>query len=528
MSDDTDTAPATPGRRRNVLLIVTDQQRADHAGFGGNPVVQTPNLDRLAATGMRFDRAYVSNPVCMPNRSTIVTGRVPSAHGTRFNGIPLDWWANTFVRQLRDGGYWTALVGKSHLQNIGDHPAIARAAFDGDRGPGLLTPYPEAWDRWENEERHRVERVEVPDFYGFAHVEFAVNHADYASGHYYQWLLDQGVDPTQWQGVDNSPDVSPLWWQVYRPRLPEELYPTTWIADRTAALVRERAASPDPWFIQMSFPDPHHPFTPPGRYWDMYDPADVEVPATFTRDPADLPPHMRRWRAKPGTQQGRMSPFAPTEEQFRLSAAKEYGAITMIDDAIGRVLGELASTGQADDTIVVFTSDHGDMFGDQGIMLKFAMHFAPAVRVPFVWSGPGIAAGSSERLAGSIDIATTVLALAGLPGYDGLQGADLTPILTGDDTAVKDSCLIEEDQFFDLATPGLGTRVRTVITDEHRLTMYRGVPTGDLYDLREDPHESVNLWSDPSRAALRDEMAQRLVETMMAHADESRRPFAMA
>ena len=111
--------------RPNILLIITDQHRPDHTGFGGNAVVKTPNLDGIAAGGTVFDQAFVSNPICMPNRSTLMTGRMPSVHGTRFNGIPLDWRSETFVRRLADHGYTTSHVGKSHLQNIGDSVQVA-------------------------------------------------------------------------------------------------------------------------------------------------------------------------------------------------------------------------------------------------------------------------------------------------------------------------------------------------------------------------------------------------------------------
>ena len=106
----------------NVVFIIADQLRADHVGFGGNPIVKTPHLDALADRAMRFDRAYVANPICMPNRSTILTGRMPSVHGTRFNGIALDLAAHTFVREMANQGYQTALVGKAHFQNFGDGP----------------------------------------------------------------------------------------------------------------------------------------------------------------------------------------------------------------------------------------------------------------------------------------------------------------------------------------------------------------------------------------------------------------------
>src|SRR5262245_1429862 len=143
-------------RRPNFLFIVTDQHRADLTGFGGNPVLRTPNLDRIAARGCVFQRAIVANPICMPNRSSIATGRVPSVHGTRYNGIPLDWGARTFMRALRARGWHNAQLGKCHLQNMGVfkhvRDALMRAALPGEAN---AERWPEGWDEWENLERHK-------------------------------------------------------------------------------------------------------------------------------------------------------------------------------------------------------------------------------------------------------------------------------------------------------------------------------------------------------------------------------------
>lgn len=516
--------------RPNVLLILCDQLRADHLGFGGNDVVATPSLDALVARGLRCDRAYVSNPVCMPNRSTILTGRAPSAHGTRFNGLSLDWAANTFVRELRRGGYRTGLVGKSHIQNIYSRPDAVENWYDTSRDEGVEFGYPEGWDTWEDERRHRRELVELPeDYYGFDDVQLAVNHADYASGHYYQWLRGQGIDdPMKVTGVANSPDVSPLWWQIYKPQLPAELYPTSWVGLRSVDFIERAATDPRPWMLQVSFPDPHHPFTPPGRYWDLYDPADVKVPTTFDVADDALMPHLRRWRAHRGEQKGRMSPWSPTEEQFRGAAAKEYGAITMIDDVIGTILASLERSGQTNNTLVVFTSDHGDMFGEQGIMLKCAMHYDGCARVPLVFAGPGVSAGATSSLCGSIDLASTVLSVAGIKPYEGLQGFDLRPLFVEHGATVRDWCYIEEDQPFDLLGAGLNTMVRTIITADGRLTRYHGMEHGELYDLGNDPEETANRWGDAAMQAKDRELHNALLEAGIHHTDTARRPYAMA
>ena len=184
----TDSADPTH-RRPNILFIITDQQRADHAGFAGNDVIRTPNLDSLAERGTVFDNAWVANPVCMPNRSTIMTGRMPTAHGVVFNDRSLDWGANTHVRTFSDAGYRTALIGKSHLQ----HGMSRNAVFPVGRQGATKDPHPQGWDTLEDFERYLDTPPEFPEsFYGFDHVELAIDHGARVTGHHLHWALDRG------------------------------------------------------------------------------------------------------------------------------------------------------------------------------------------------------------------------------------------------------------------------------------------------------------------------------------------------
>lgn len=532
-------------RRPNVVLIVTDQHRPDHTGFGGHPLVETPHLDRIAAAGTVFDRAYVSNPICMPNRSTIMTGRVPSVHGVRFNGISLDWGANTFVRVLREAGYRTGLVGKSHLQNMGHLGGLTESFFS-TPGDSVRDPWPDGWNLQEDAARHRAELVEVwPDFYGFDHVELVVDHSDGGGGHYHQWLVAQGVDPATMLGAEHALErVDCGWDQIRKPALPEELYPTSYVRDRAVAFLDSAAATAagadatEPFFLQVSFPDPHHPFTPPGRYYHRYDPADVTLPATF-HDPLDhAMPHISqmakfRGRQTPGLS---VAPFAPNERQLREAMAKELGMIAMIDDAVGDVLAALDRSGLVDDTIVVFTSDHGDMFGDHGLLLKATLHYTGCVRVPLVISRPtdvaaGRAGARSSSLVGSLDLAQTMLDLCGLPEYHGMQGASLVPVLDDPSVVVHDRVLVEEDEMFDLYGTGHNFRMRTIITDAGRLSRYHGAEMGEVYDHGVDPGELENRWADPAGSpgrALRAELHEAMAEEFVRVADESPKPTHFA
>ena len=412
---------------------------------------------------------------------------------------------------------------------MGHNQHVAERMFAGAPTVDAVTsPYPPGWDAWELDERHRQEKVVVPpDFYGFDDVRLTTNHSDYCSGHYFQWLLEQGVDPGALQGAVNALPHEALSKQVWRTAVPEDLYPTTWVCDQAIDFL-EHSGADDPFFLWCSFPDPHHPFTPPGHYFDLYDPAAIPLPETFGDSHRDSMPHYRRLLENRGRQQGMMSPFSPTAEQFREAAAKEYGMITMIDDAVGRILAALEASGRAEDTILVFTSDHGDMFGDHGVMLKAGMHYEGCIRVPLVISRPGQAPAVCDSLVSSLDIGPTMLDLAGVGGYHGIQGRSFAELLDAPDGELRASTLVEEDEMFDLVGVGQHLRMRTLLTPQARLTLYRGAEHGELFDLERDPGEMTNLFARPEGRELRAHLTEALAVALMEVADEAPRPTHMA
>ena len=318
---------------------------------------------------------------------------------------------------------------------------------------------------------------------------------------------------TLWSGRENAiPDNRTQAPQAWRTAVPEELYSTNWIANRSEAWLAERAGEDAPFFLQMSFPDPHHPFTPPGKYWDMYDPADIELPASFGK--GQLPPIKAMQEAlQNGTDpRDNQNPFAVTEDEARAIIALTYGMITMIDDAIGRVLKQLENLGLAEDTIVIFTSDHGDYMGDHGLMLKLLLHYQGIVRVPFIWHDPmrPIGGQTESGLASSIDIGPTILARAGIQPYNGIQGRDLFS------TKPPEAVIVEEDSQRVMTGFDRPQRVRTVITDQYRMSLREGEDWNELYDLYCDPGELENLYDDPAskpaKVALTETMLRRMIE----------------
>ena len=525
-------------KRPNFLLVITDQQRADHLGCYGNPIVTTPSIDRLADSGTRFDNFHVATPICMPNRATLMTGRMPSLHGARQNGIPLSLNATTFVEIMRAAGYATALVGKCHLQSIsGNPPAFGMPVPDPKKTqpPEHLREADRSWlghGRYDQELRSTWR--DDPEFeltlpyYGFSHVDLAVGHGDEVVGHYERWLKARRPEADCLRGAKNqlagNHCVAP---QAWRTAIPEDLYPTAYVAERTIKYLENYARTDrtQPFFLQCSFPDPHHPFTPPGRYWNMYDPEQIALPPSFHSAERPITPHLQKLydeRAASAANRDGQRTFAVTEREVREATALTYGMITMVDDAVGSILGWLKSLGLADDTVVIFTSDHGDFMGDHQLLLKGALHYRGLVRVPFIWSDPNseVRGLVNSSLCGTLDIARSILDRAGLAAHNGIQGNSLLMAINGDPTGY-DGLVIEEHQRRGYMGFKNNFRARSLITKNHRLTLYEGADWGELYDFAADPHELNNLWNDPQAQDQRHHLTEQLARKMMELADTS-------
>lgn len=520
-------------RRKNVILFMADQLRADHLGCYGNQVVRTPAIDRIAARGMRLNRFYVANPVCMPNRATIFTGRLPSVHGVRRNGIPLSLSERTFVHQLRDSGYRTALVGKAHFQAHG----VFKRPKAGEAPPPEARAYPGWPERyfdeditvWRESPEHHVEQP----FYGFDHTELCLYHGDLVGGDYARWLHARDPKIERERGREHSlPDNRYVNREAWRTRVPEELYSSAYIAERTAAWLREHARqhADDPFFLLCSFPDPHHPFTPPGRFWDMYDPDRIELPPTFHQR-SSYPPieFIHDVTRRGGELPGHHHPFAPSEREAREAIALTYGLVSNMDQAIGQVLDAVDACGLAESTTLAFTSDHGDLMGDHGALLKAPFHFQGLIRVPFIWADPalpGQAGRSHDAVSGSIDIARTVLAHTGVAGYNGLQGCDLTPMLAGKAAPERAGIQIEsETAQLALGRPG-PYKLRSLVTEDWRITYSTDEALCEMYDLAADPHELRNLWCEPEHRAQRAALIEQLLGEMLRSAEQSPLPLS--
>jgi arylsulfatase A-like enzyme len=372
-------------------------------------------------------------------------------------------------------------------------------------------------------------------FYGFEHVDLCTGHGDQVGGHYYVWLKSRRPDAGALRDRANQLLHDYVCPQAFRTPIPKELYPTTYVADKSCEwLDRYATGNRDkPFFLMTSFPDPHHPFTPPGNYWSMYDPQDMPLPPSFQLDNRALARPVswataQRESGKADT--AGQAAFAVNEREAREAMALSCGMIAMIDDAIGRVLERLAACRLADNTVVIFTTDHGDFLGDHRLLLKGPAHYESITHVPLIWAEPGTrAARHTDVLAGTLDIASTILDRAKVQPYNGIQGVSLLPILEGATAIVaRDSMVIEDDQ--QRAVFGLpsGSRMRTLVTQRWRMTIAQDDTYGELYDLQSDPHEMDNLFEDAAHRGVRAELMEKLAYRQMELADRSPLPSGRA
>ncbi len=486
----------------NVLFIVCDANRSDHLGCYGNQILKTPNLDKLADEGIRFTNCFCTNPICMPNRATMITGLYPNVHGVRSNGINLREDIPTIIKTLQKRGWHTAAMGKIHHQ-------FWMAPFK------LKYKSAESLVSWvENTGKDPVRNNFPLPYYGYEEVEVISGNGSVCAGHYTEWLEERAPDIAEdmKKRVKNYDNL----FSLFCKEIPEEFYNTTWVKERTLAFL-ERYARGDygnkPFYLHCSFPDPHYPLYPPKRFQDMYNPEDIPLPTNFD-DITNLYNHeyLGQHLKKPPFKKAFIR--ESTEDEVRKITALTYASIGYVDACIGQILASLDNLGYADNTIVIYTSDHGDLMGDHGLLFKGPCPFNGVLQLPMIWKVPGlIKPGSvSDSLVSSIDYPKTILNLLKIPEHHhppDMQGFDMTPILKNSNERIRDYCLIENDE----EIGPLISRLRHLITENYKLTIYEGMENfGDIYDRKKDPEELHNLWYDKDFKEKRFELVNKLLQ----------------
>ncbi len=488
--------------KMNVLFLISDAHRADHLSCYGNPILKTPNLDALAKDGVRFTNCYCTNPICMPNRATMITGVYPNVHGVRSNGINLPENIPTITQTLHKRGWHTGAIGKLHHQFwLGPFKHKYKSS--------------ESLVSWAvNKGGNDPVRENFPlPYYGYDEVEVVSGNGTICAGHYTEWLEERA--PERAEEVKKWVQNYDYLFSLFCNELPEELYNTTYVRERTISFLERHAKGEygnKPFYLHCSFPDPHYPLFPPKRFQDMYKPDEIELPSSFS-DIKNVYKHEYLGQHLKNPPFKRAFLRESTEEEVRKIIALTYAAIAYVDYSIGQILASLEKLGLADNTIVIYTSDHGDLMGDHGLLFKGPCPYDGVFRLPQIWKVPGITkTGVSDALVSSIDYPKTILNLLNIPERHhppDMQGYDITPILKDLNQKVRDCCLIENDE--EVGT--LNARLRILITEDYKLTIYEGLSDfGDIFDRKNDPDELNNLWYDTDFKDKRFELVNKLLQ----------------
>ena len=458
--------------RPNILLLMADQWRADCLGAAGNRVIHTPNLDQLAASGVRFTNAYSATPTCTPARAGLLTGLAPWNHGMlRYAEVGARYPVE-MPRALRDAGYYTAAIGKLHYHPQRNLHGYHQALLD-ESG-----------------------RIESPDF-----------RSDYRS-----WFWSQAPNL--------DPDATGLGWNDFDARpyaLPERLHPTAWTG-QTAASWIETYQRPEPFFLKVSFARPHSPYDPPERLWRRYEDAPLPAAAVAgwaSRYAARSGPEPDAWHGDLGA------------SQVRRSRQGYYGSITFVDEQIGRIMESLTRRGLLDQTLIVFFSDHGDMLGDHNLWRK-SYAYAGSSRVPFLvrWPEGMLTArrgGTIGQMVELRDVLPTFLDAAAAAPARPLDGRSLLPLIAGKSAEWRPFLDLEHGVCY---SPD--NHWNALADQRYKYIFHARDAREQLFDLQRDPNELHDLSGDTAAAATLRQWRQRMIAHLSPRGDHWVRGGALA
>ncbi len=506
------------GKRPNIVLITSDQQRWDCFGFGPRQV-KMPHVERLARKGTRFDCCITANALCQPARASILTGMLPLTHGVADNGVDLDpaLADKGFAAHLGRNGYKTAIIGKAHFSSKATFKPTGQpeCQFSSvDFGPDWTGPYM-GFEHAELMVVGHFSRVTPPKH--ISPMPFTPPNGL----HYERWFHGRGTPGEArklWEASSDGKGL--LAAQTWNSALPAAWHPTTWVTDQSIAYLRQRAQSDEPFCLWVSYPDPHHPFDCPEPWSKMYDPASVDLPEHRTLDLERRPWwHQKLYGeqekigfdeyTKPGGKQTVARINRPTEEQLRYITANYYGMISFLDDGIGRVMSALQDLGLDDNTIIIFTTDHGELLGDHGLMLKGPTLYESLVRVGMVMVAPDAVPGHvvTEPIS-TLDLAATFYDYAGVSAPDGIQSRSIRNLLDPDAGGSREFAINEwiagSERY------GFTLDLRMIRTKRYKAIFELNSGAGELYDLQEDPNEMVNRFDDPAFKQILSELEQMM------------------
>ncbi len=458
----------------NILFILSDQHNAKVLGHKGHPDVKTPNLDRLAAEGVRFENAITQNPICTPSRVCWLSGQYCHNHGYYGLSGPEPEGLPNILSHFRQAGYRTAAIGKIHC--------------------------PENWIENAADVFHETTDCSVGG----------------RSSEYADYLARRGL--TDLEDHASMNEFGEQGMQTIEGRPSKVSYADGqegWIAQQAMAFMGQCATNRQPFLIHVSLPKPHQCYTPAQEFWDLYDEAKLTLPPNADADLQDKAPHLRatahHWRYAP------WQLFEPkTFEAGRLRKLHGYlGSVSHVDHAVGELLDWLEANHLEQDTIVVYSSDHGDYACEHGIMEKAPGICSDAItRIPLIWRWPGRfkAGHAAAEIVETVDLANTLCSLAGLPAMETSDGKEYAHLLRGEAGEVHRLGVTE----FAWSKSVRQGRYRLVYYPREMFADDYPDGFGELYDLEQDPWEMRNLFFDPQYVAVVSRMQRELVDWLIS------------
>ncbi|MFC8381755.1 sulfatase-like hydrolase/transferase [Nocardia sp. NPDC057272] len=441
----------------NVLVVMSDQHNPKILGADGNALIRTPNMDALAARGTRFDSAYCASPICVPSRAAFATGLYPHQTGHWDNAMGYDGVVPSWGHQLQQAGRRVESIGKLHYRNSSDP-----TGFDAQHLP---------------------------------------------------MHLKDGIGQVWGSVRDPLPrrDNAPLMVSISGGADSDYTRYDAAVTDRTCEWLGDADNHREPWVLYTGLLAPHFPYLAPPRFFEMYDPAQMPMPTMRPDQGHPRHPWVQTFaEVLPGLD------AANTEEERRRAAAAYYGLVSYLDHNLGRILSALDASGRADNTLVIYTSDHGDMVGSRGLWGKSLM-YTESSGVPLIMAGPGVAAGSVCRTPASlIDVYPTILQAAGVEGSTGTRPRpgrsllDLAALPTDHDRAVF-------SEYHAMGAPSAAYLIRKGDFALHHYVDF----DPELYNVRADPDQRVDLAADPDHRTVLAELTSELVAVLHPETTET-------
>lgn len=456
-------------KKPNLLLITLDCLRYDALGISGEKSAVTPNIDRLAQKGAYFDRHYCPYPLCMPSRSSLLTGRFPFAHRAWTNGVALKDDEVSLAEVLKNNGYETSCMGKFHFKPYRDK-LTEPFLMNGEKVPGRG--------------KYLKENPEEPLYKGFEYVRFADNTP---FDDYHRWFEEKNKE----FGYEENTALEEIPFEEkhfsWVSKMPSELTKTDWIFS-CAKEYFNKYTSNKPFFSWISILDPHQPFNPPEEFAKMLEGREVRKPYGFDEGIPDRPSHYRKWFDYIYKYFG---PKRDVLDNYEDIILRYWAKVTHVDDRIGKFIDFMNEQGLMENTIVVITSDHGTMLCDHQMIACGPHSYEGNVHIPLIWYGPeyieeGI---RKNELLSLVDLLPTFFDIADIKLPLGVQGKSYKRLLTDGEYVKRNNLLIESRQGQDLSG------FKTILTDDKwKMAVYTNRIDGELYDLNEDPHEINNLF----------------------------------